>query len=236
MKPVIMPQPDDTTCGPTSLHAVYTHYGRSIDLNKLIKDVHALEDGGTLAVSLGIDALKRGFNATVYTYNLKIFDPSWSGLSAEELLQKLSAQLEIKHGKKFTEASQAYIHFLELGGRISFEMLTPALLQSYLKPGLPVLCGLSATYLYQSKREYTKKNNTSCYHDLKGEPMGHFVVLYGMTRKKVKVADPYHNNPLAGKHYYKVDLQRLINAVHLGIVTYDANLLVVIPPQQTAQV
>ena len=230
MRLAIKPQPDDTTCGPTSLHAVYKHYDHKIPLQQLINEVSFLDDGGTLAVYLGIDALKRGFKATVYSYNLRIFDPSWTNLSPVDLIEKLQNQLDLKHGKKFTEASNAYLSFLKLGGSLAFEMLTPALLKRYLKKGTPLLCGLSATYLYQSKREYTKKNNKSVYDDLKGEPMGHFIVLYGVTREDhVKVADPYNNNPLSGNHYYEVDIQRLINAVHLGIVTYDANLLVVQP-------
>lgn len=56
----MLSQPDDTTCGPTSLHAVYNYFGSSLSLHQLISEVRSLEEGGTLAVMLGIDALKRG--------------------------------------------------------------------------------------------------------------------------------------------------------------------------------
>ena len=60
----ILQQPDDVTCGPTSLQAVYNHLGYKISLKQLISEIEFLEEGGTLGVFLGIDALKRGFKDT----------------------------------------------------------------------------------------------------------------------------------------------------------------------------
>ena len=82
----IKSQPDDITCGPTCLHAVYRYYNYDISLPKLISEVRNLEDGGTLAVFLGIDALKRGFHTRIITYNLMVFDPSWKDLGRDALV------------------------------------------------------------------------------------------------------------------------------------------------------
>jgi hypothetical protein len=41
------------------------------------------------------------------------------------------------------------------------------------------------------------------------------------------VADPYQDNPYSSDLYYHVPVGRLINAIMLGIVTYDANLLII---------
>ena len=107
-------------------------------------------------------------------------------------------------------------------------MISPNLLNSYLSQQKPILTGLSATYLYQSKREYVTRKNRSVYNDIKGEPTGHFVVLHGTDEQgHVLVADPYGANPLGEAHHYSVEMQRLINAIHLGIVTYDANILII---------
>lgn len=223
----MLPQPDDVTCGPTCLQAVYRHLGHELNLAQLISEVRGLPDGGTLAVYLGNHALKRGLQARVYSYHLKIFDPSWRGLDREALAAKLEAQLEIKHGKKFEVASRAYIRFLELGGEIMFDDLRPELFDIPFGADLPVLTGLSATYLYNSRREYTNRQNRAVYDDLRGEPTGHFVVLCGREDGKVRVADPFIGNPLADdSHYYDVEVQRLIRAILLGAMTYDANLLV----------
>lgn len=224
----MMPQPDDVTCGPTCLQAVYRHLDRRMDLDQLIAEVRGLPDGGTLAVYLGNHALKLGLKARVYSYHLKIFDPSWRGAAPAELADKLEAQLGFKQGKKFEAASRAYIRFLELGGEIAFDDLTPELLDVPFEAGLPVLTGLSATYLYDSRREYTNRHNRAVYDDLRGEPTGHFVVLCGREGHKVRVADPFIGNPLApDSHYYDVGVDRIIRAILLGVMTYDANLLVI---------
>jgi hypothetical protein len=224
----MQPQPDDLSCGPTCLQAVYRHLGQRLELSQLISEVRGLPDGGTLAVYLGNHALKRGLRARLYSYHLKIFDPSWRHLDAAGLAGKLEAQLGFKHGKKFEVASRAYIRFLELGGEIAFDDLTPSLLDVPFAAGLPVLTGLSATYLYDSRREYTNRQNRAVYDDLRGEPTGHFVVLCGRRGRKVRVADPFIGNPLAeDSHYYDVGVHRLIRAILLGVLTYDANLLVI---------
>ena len=222
-------QPDDDTCGATALHAVYRHFGETQPLDQLIQEVHHMEEGGTLAVLLGIHALLRGYQARLYSYNLAVFDPSWAALSPEALRRKLVAQTRIKDGKKLHAASLAYSRFLKEGGEIRFDDPTPELLAGFFNAKLPVLAGLSATYLYQSKREYADAKGRSVYHDLRGKPMGHFVVLRGMEDNRVMVADPYHDNPMAEGRTYEVPVGRLINSIMLGIVTYDANLLIISP-------
>lgn len=228
MKIKMHSQPDDITCGPTCLHAVYNYFGIDLSLERVIGDITYLRDGGTLAVFLGIDALKRGLRTEIYTYNLKVFDPSWVGLDNCSLCEKLRQQLKYKKGKKFTQATMAYMDYLERGGKIRLEDLTPDLLHRYFDRKVPILAGLSATYLYNSKREFSV-GDKSIYDDLKGEPMGHFVVLYGsdVDTNIIRVADPYKGNPISRNNYYEVEYSKLINSVMLGIVTYDANLLVI---------
>ncbi len=236
MKPIqfvdILPQPNDITCGPTSLHAVYNHFGLSVDLLDVISTVLSIEGGGTLAVMLGIDALKKGFDAKIYSYNLKIFDPSWEGLSNSELVDLLEQQLKYKTGKRFEQATRAYQKYLLLGGKILFDDLHPQIFKTYFDQDIPILTGLSATYLYNSPREYTNRHDKSVFDDLRGEPMGHFVVLSGMDESTVFVADPYKENPISGNNYYQVDTNRLMNSILLGIVTYDANMLIIMPKKE----
>ncbi|MGH8610845.1 MAG: hypothetical protein ACREYF_02055, partial [Gammaproteobacteria bacterium] len=60
--PIIMqPQPDEATCGPTCLHAVYQFYGGKDSLRAVIERTQCLDTGGTLAVFLACDALRRGY-------------------------------------------------------------------------------------------------------------------------------------------------------------------------------
>ena len=125
-------------------------------------------------------------------------------------------------------ASKAYIKFLESGGEVRHLELDDKLIKGYLKKSIPVLTGLSATYLYGSSREIPQFN---IYDSIKGEPVGHFVVISGYDEDKnaVYLADPMTPNPLGKGQVYNVSFPRLINSIMLGIVTYDANLLVIEP-------
>ncbi|RNI27716.1 peptidase-C39 like family protein [Rufibacter immobilis] len=229
----ILTQPDDSTCGPTSLHAVYQYYQDILPLEQVISEVSFLEEGGTLGVMLGCHALRRGYRARIYTYNLHVFDPTWFKLKNDDLVKNLREQMLYKGDPKLHIASKAYIEFLELGGEICHKDLTVDLLDNYFSKGIPLLTGLSATYLYNCARERTNDRGEAIYDDVRGEPLGHFVVLAGFDNEQEKehviVADPYQENPLFRNNYYNVTISRLINAIMLGIVTYDANLLAIEP-------
>lgn len=233
MKLTIHTQPDDETCGPTSLHAVYQYYNDSIALTDVLDEVERVATGGTLAAFLGQHALKRGYNVELYVYNVTLFDPTWfvpQPLSMESISDKLRAQLEFKKDRRFLDASNAYLEFLKLGGTLRFSDLTNTLLASYFDQNLPIITGLSSTYLYQVSREF-ESDSCIVYDDLRGEPSGHFVVLCGqdLDAKTVTVADPHIENTLSHDNYYVVDSMRLINAIMLGVLTYDANLLIIKP-------
>nr|WP_246597202.1 peptidase-C39 like family protein [Pontibacter aydingkolensis] len=213
------------------MHAVYRYFKDPITLSDVIKEVPYLDEGGTLEVLLACHALKRGYRASIYTYNLHIFDPTWIGLSNDEIIDKLEQQLEFKNDSKFQRATMAYIEFLRLGGELKSRDLTKGLLIEYFEKGIPLLTGLSATYLYRSSREYGDENGNSVYDDIRGYPMGHFVVLCGLGEdmKSIVVADPYQENPYFKDNYYEVKASHLINSIMLGMATFDANLLAIQP-------
>jgi hypothetical protein len=225
----IKAQPDEVTCGPTCLHSLYQYYGDKIPLKDVIREVKSLKTGGTLAVMLGNHALKRGYRAHIYTYNLNVFDPTWFKHSSGKIVKLLREQMEFKYKRrKLHVASSAYIKFLEAGGRIHNDELDDGLIKSYLKRGIPILTGLSATYLYKTPREIPQFD---IYDSIKGEPAGHFVVITGYDEEKncVYLADPMEPNPLGKGQVYSVNFIRLINSIMQGIVTYDANLLIIEP-------
>ncbi len=225
----ILPQPNDTTCGPTCLHALYSFYGDEVLLDQVIDEVLPLATEGTLAVLLACHALRRGYRATIFTYNLHVFDPTWFQLDPARLPGRLRAQLDVKADPKLHFATAAYLDFLALGGMIRFRELTPALLRGFLETGRPLLTGLSATYLYGCARE--RGEERLVYDDVGGWPTGHFVVLsgYDAVRDEVMVADPLRDNPRFDPHYYPVGMQRVLGAILLGVLTYDANFLLVEP-------
>ena len=156
-----------------------------------------------------------------------MFDPTWFQ-DEVNLSAKLTEQKHYKTVRKFQVAADSYLKFLSLGGTIKFEELNTKLIKKLLNQHTPILTGLSATYLYNCAREI---GETNTYHDVQGEPTGHFVVVHGydVVNRAALIADPLEKNPISEKQHYRVSLQRLINSILLGIVTYDANLLVIAP-------
>jgi hypothetical protein len=223
----VLPQPDETTCGPTALHAVYKYFGLDLPLDQIIKEVHRFEDGGTLAVWLGCHALSQGFDAVLYSCNLQLLDPSWFSEPNVDLAAKLTEQLKYKSEDKLKRESQAFMDFIKLGGHVKLEDVTRELLRKYLSQGLPILTGVSYTFLYREKREIPPEQY---FDDLKGIPTGHFVVLSGYDREKktVFVSDPMERNPYSAMKY-EVRIDRVICSILLGVLTYDANFLVIRP-------
>jgi hypothetical protein len=229
----ILPQPDETTCGPTCLHAIYRYWGDDQPLDDVISRARKFEHGGTFAVFLACDALRRGYRATIYTYNLLVFDPTWF-TPGIDIADRLGQQREVKNDRRLQDVTGGYLEFLSLGGRLRLIDLSRPLIRRLLRHNLPILTGLSSTYLYRTAREYGPSDKPD---DVRGTPSGHFVVIAGYDRKRrsVLLADPYGPHPYGPSHHYWAGIDRLIGAVMLGIVTHDANLLVIhSPPRRQA--
>jgi hypothetical protein len=234
---IMSTQPDDETCGPTCLHAIYGYYGHHKDLDTLIQSTERSISGGTLTPMLAKHAATHGFKTTLYVNNVEIFDPTWfeqGAASNTTLIDKLETQIKYKKSNRMTQSSHAYLDYLRLGGTVRFETININLLKHYFKQKIPVLTALSATYLYRSARERFTNDGTSYYDDIQGTPCGHFVVLcgYDETHRHIVVADPHRQNPLSHDNYYKVSSNRLINAIMLGVLTYDAHLLIIQPKEE----
>jgi hypothetical protein len=227
----ILRQPDDFSCGFTCLHAVYRYYKDEVSLDRVIAETGHLEAGGTLAVFLGCHALRRGYRATIFTYNLQVFDPTWFKPGSPPIHNRLEEQYRLKSFPHLRTQTAAYLEFLERGGRVLFEDLTTGLIRRFLKRSRPILTGLSATYLYRVAREYGPKDEPD---DVRGEPTGHFVVLcgYDSVKREVLIADPLFPNPLSQGLMYSISIDRVICAILLGILTHDANLLIIEPREQ----
>lgn len=238
----ILPQPDDETCGPTCLHAVYRYWGAEQSLDDLIFSARSMNitgsGQGTLAVMLGLHALKHGYRATLFTFNLTLFDPTWfdseGRANANILIDKMTAQIEAKKSgdHRFELASAAYLEFVRLGGEMRFSDLTSELIAGFIRDGKPILTGLSATYLYRCAREFGPNDD---YDDIRGLPTGHFVLIHGYdeTSRTVTIADPLEDNPGFVSQSYTVPINRLVAAILLGVLTYDANLLIIQPGDTT---
>jgi hypothetical protein len=223
----MLTQTSETTCGPTCLHAIYRFWEEKDELGGVVDRTVKLEHGGTFAVFLGCDALRRGFHAVIYTYNLNVFDPTWFRPGVD-LAERLTLQRELKSDYRLQQATTGYLEFLALGGQLHLADLSIAMVRRLLEAGTPLIAGLSSTYLYGSAREVGTHDTPD---DLRGTPAGHFVVIsgYDPQHRRLLVVDPYHTTPYGPGNSYWLPAERVLCSILLGIVTHDANLLVVTP-------
>jgi len=228
----ITPQPTETTCGPAALQSVYRYWGLEVPIDTAIQGIVSLPGGGTWAVHLGRDALARGFRARIYTCDLQLFDPSWFKTGAPPLSDRLRRQSAARDlPLALQEQALAYLDFLEAGGEVRMDEMGTELVSGYLRRGVPVIAGLSCTWLYRSARERWD-GHRAIPDDLAGTPTGHFVVVRGIdsTHREVLIADPFLHPPYPGSRDYTMPIRRFFNALMLGVVTNDAKLLVIRPP------
>jgi hypothetical protein len=218
-------QPDDESCGITCLKAIYEYYAHPTSLATLKHEIEHWRTGGTVAVNLARHALAHGYDAEIYTYNLKIFDPTWKDLPPKELSQKLRQRQSRVRSVKQKEVIRFYQDFLRKGGKVRFDDLDEDLMGRLFRLHKPVICGLSATYLYQQSRE-THDNEED---DVAGHPVGHFVVVsaWDPHTRMVTIQDPLRKNPFSDTGTYRLPFVKFSNAVMLGILTYDENLLAI---------
>jgi hypothetical protein len=150
------------------------------------------------------------------------------------IAERLSRQREKKAAESLQNATAGYLEFIRLGGRLRFADLSQHLICELLGRQLPLLTGLSSTYLYRTAREVGAADVPD---DVYGLPVGHFVVIAGWEphRRRVLVVDPYQPNPYGRSHEYWISVDRVVAAILLGIVTHDANVLVVYPRHDTVR-
>ena len=190
-------QPDDATCGPTSLHAVYRYFGQELDLASVIDAVAYLEGGGTLAAYLGLDVLASRVRGLHLLLRPSPVRPYLGGTGyALSHRQATTAAFLQKEGSSSGRPRKPTSAFCNTGASCGLPTSRSTCSAPISTGKLPVLAGLSATYLYRTMREYAIAPNQTAYHDLQGEPAGHFVVLYGFSGWRHSRRRPLPGQPL----------------------------------------
>src|SRR5207248_10185342 len=98
-------------------------------LESVVARMHRLKEGGTFAVFLGCDALRKGYRATIYTYNLTVFDPTWFNRRGVNIAERLLRQRDVKVDYRLQYATEGYLEFLNYGGRLRFANLSQYLMR-----------------------------------------------------------------------------------------------------------
>ena len=205
-------------CGPTCLKEVFDFYNYKIDLKTIIKGTKSEKKYIDWDYKLGLFALKCGFKVDVYTLTTDIFDPTWYNFKKDVLLKQLKKRLNFvsKNNKKdvkdgyiwwwYKPALESIIKFIKAGGNIKFVPISKNLIIKLLKKGIPIIAPLNSTLIYKIRRVY--RNN---FDDIKGEYVGHFIVISGYDSRKDK--------------FILVDSDRMADK-RKGIIKVDADLLI----------
>ena len=107
---------------------MYRYFNDPIPLHQVIAEAKQLEGGGTLAVYLGSHALARGYKATLYTYNLRIFDPTWFLPGNQQVADKLKDSANTREALPGSRSvTEAYLELLNMSGPNRVGVLTASL-------------------------------------------------------------------------------------------------------------
>ncbi|MDD3007126.1 MAG: hypothetical protein PHX30_06140 [Candidatus Pacebacteria bacterium] len=226
-------------CLPACLRAVFSFFKIEISeeeiIDKISKDSSKLYDWEFKAGKL---AKEKGLNAEIYTNVSQIFDPSWMGLSANELIEKIKKELEFFVyrndnfekdpelmsfmcpnkivAERLIEDAKATLAYLESGGIINFNPISKDLIDKKLSDNIPVIISHNPTLLHRLERFSEGKSD-----DIKGESWGHVVIISGETNDNFIISDP------AGIFYeekmtYEADKDLILES----ILRYNGQILV----------
>jgi hypothetical protein len=189
------------SCIPACLQEVFGYYGESITQEEIMKTSENPKMGMSL-IEVGIFSLKHNYKPLIITNNVNIFDPTWFKLDSTKL------KLNLKKRAKFVDdlnqfMIDKYIKFLNLGGEINFETISPALFEKYLSMEIPIIMELASTFLYK----LAKSSHPGGFDDaIRGQIEGHGVVIAGFDKKdKFLIIDPNSKKSPSKTGVYWVD-------------------------------
>lgn len=217
-------------CEPTCLKQIADFYGIDVSLDELISRISTDRfrwhnwDFNTARV-----ARELGLESVVYTRSAGIFDPTWVGLSGDELAEKLREEVDYLNTENYNglpsnpEDAAAALRYVEGGGTIQFVPITSKLIRGVLDNRHPLLAGVNFNLMTGVSREKVLPDGSWVKDDVKGNSYGHIVVLNGYDADNISVVDPW---PYSEASYF-VNEDVLIDS----ILRNDANVIEVYKPE-----
>ena len=65
-------------------------WGEREPIRAVVERMWRMQHGGTFAVYLGCDALRKGYAAWIHTCNLLVFDPTWFSRPQFDIAERLA--------------------------------------------------------------------------------------------------------------------------------------------------
>lgn len=196
-----------------------SHYGMDVTATAILAELPGLttDDGaewGTVAPELAAFCMKKGFHATVHTFDCRIVDLSWADFPPEKMLARLrevkSTRLIPTLGKNVTDLFvQGYIDLLEAGGELRIRpYVTSALLDELLTTG-PFMTTVCMGAFYGKGRARRGDDGKGILDDVRGSIGTHFVIVRGRDEAgRYLIADPGKADGL-----YAVEREHLLGSI-----------------------
>ena len=174
-----------------------SHYDSKYSVARVLADSPADKEFGSTMQQLATYCIKQGYNVEMYSFDARILDFTWSGLSREELVAKLERVKSVRNieslGKQLTEQYVAdYIEFLNKGGKLYIDPYpTRELLVRLVNEG-PICVAVNFTTLLGTGHSKNVGLRASQQDDLDNEVTTHAVLVYGQDDDgNFLLADPW---------------------------------------------
>lgn len=218
----ITEQTTDYNCGPTVLSAVLNHFNIAVSPDEISNNLrYFTEEHGTFITCLGMYALEKNLDATIYTYDLDVFDLTWNN-GTDELLYHLNKMLLKCNTEDEMKrlAIQYYIEFLKNGGHIEICPDFNFTFNNIFSKERAVIAGVSSQILYRGSRI-----NDNGDYDIYGKQEGHFIIAEPAVNASymgiVDISDPYGLKSKYGKLNYSITFDTFVQAVLQSTHTHD---------------
>lgn len=215
--PIIYQDVDE--CGVACFKMCLAHFNVSYDHATLLNEIsNGSLKGGDWYFRIGLAALKRGLNPTIITRSIRLIDPTWYGYSQTEITYKLEQRLiyleTLGEDKKWeVEEHIQAINYIKMGGLLEFKSLSPKVVIENLETGALVIAPINANLAIPN----LQRRLSSAPDDIKGEKIGHVVLVKGYTDTSFIVNDPGGLEMRLTKNYeYEILKEDLIEAVLRG--------------------
>ncbi len=221
-------------CMQTATTQLLSFFDPSVTVEEVIKNVPVyVENGEKIGTSPGHLAAylaQLGYKTTVYMFDVELFDLSWNGESATNIVDKLKQR---QNGIPSNAWLAKYHHILvdgwELFAKSGGEFAQPSLSVQLLKDLLqehPFLMMVNSTYLNHTfKQQYNKETDTFEKDTVHGRSLTHAVTCAGYKEGSFLIIDP---DPPKGEDQHRWIKEDHLIASIMAAQTESDNLLMVI--------
>ncbi len=196
------------SCGPVCLLNVYRYFGIKTELKDILKELRIDDKTTTYPAQLASHLLSNGLKTVFINTNPFVVSPSWKNIRNKELVQKLTKWLKKNKKGRWEKSAKYLLKYLKKGGEIKICDLSTKMIDEYMAEGYLLICCLEESWIWGER----KIKGTNKFDDIKGEPRGHFIILYDKEGEDYLVSDPYPTGLKNRNGLYKLDKNKLLAA------------------------